>query len=69
MRLLFEGNFWPFVFRRSPLFAAFARNEAAKRKAKAKNNSPDSREPTFNSLVAADGQSPRPRWGSSCPSW
>jgi len=32
--------------------------EAAKRKAKAKNNSPDSQEPIFNFLVAAEGQGP-----------
>ncbi len=35
--------------------------EAAKRKAKAKNNSPDPQEPIFNLLVAAKGRSPRPR--------
>jgi hypothetical protein len=31
-------------------------NEAVKRKAEAKNNSPDSQEPTFNPLVAAKGE-------------
>jgi len=31
-------------------------SEAAKRKAKAKNNSPDSQEPTLNLLVAAKGE-------------
>ena len=30
--------------------------EAAKRKAEAKNNSPDLQEPTFNLLVAAKGE-------------
>jgi hypothetical protein len=51
---LFEGkNVRPFVFRRSPLFAAFAKAEAVKRKAQAKNNSPDSQEPTLPFLVAA----------------
>jgi hypothetical protein len=30
-------------------------DEAVKRKAEAKNNSPDSQEPTFSSLVAAKG--------------
>ena len=44
-----------FVFRRSPLFAAFARIEAVKRKAKAKNNAPDSHEPILNCLVVAKG--------------
>jgi len=35
--------------------------EAVKKKAEAKNNSPDSQEPIFNFLVAAKGRSPRPR--------
>jgi len=35
--------------------------EAVKRKAKAKNNSPDPQEPIYNLLVAAKGRSPRPR--------
>ena len=52
---LFEGkNFRPLVFRRSPLFAAFTKAEAVKRKAQAKNDSPDSQEPTFTFLVAAE---------------
>jgi len=51
-----KRNFWPFVFRRSPLFAAFTKAEAVKRKAEAKNNSPDLQEPTFNLLVAAKGE-------------
>ncbi len=40
--------------------------EAAKRKAKAKNNSPDPQEPIFNLLVAAKGRSPRPRQVDLC---
>ncbi|MHC4581372.1 MAG: hypothetical protein ACYS14_07935 [Planctomycetota bacterium] len=34
----------------------------AKRKAQAKNNSPDSQELTCNPLIASDGRSPRRRW-------
>ena len=54
MSLLERRNFRPFVFRRSPLFAAFTKAEAVKRKAQARNNSPDSQEPTFTFLVAAE---------------
>jgi len=42
------------VERRSPLFAAFTQAEAVKRKAQAKNHSPDSHEPTFTFLVSAE---------------
>jgi hypothetical protein len=63
----YEASTWTgplgFVFRRSRLFAAFARNEAVKRKAEAKNNSPDSQEPLFNHLVAANGRAGRIKGG------
>ena len=32
MRLFSKKNFWPFVFRRSPLFAAFARRSGGEKK-------------------------------------
>jgi len=61
MRLLSKRNFWPFVFRHSPLFATFARNWGGEKKGGGEKHSPDSQEPFFNLLVAADGRSPRPR--------
>jgi hypothetical protein len=67
----YEASAWPvplgFVFRRSPLFAAFARNEAVKRKAKAKDNSPDSQEPIFGCLVAAKDGAGRIKVGIRYP--
>jgi len=41
---------------------------SVKRKAKAKNNSPDSQEPTFNLLVAAKGEA-RGRAKPSVANW
>jgi hypothetical protein len=35
MRIFTEKNFWPFVFRRSPLFAAFARRPGGEKKGEA----------------------------------
>jgi len=46
-------NFWPFVFRR----------KVAKRKLKAKNNSPDSQEPTFHVWLRLSDV--KPRWVNS----
>jgi hypothetical protein len=57
----FKKELLAFVFRRSPLFAAFARKPGGKKKGEGEKHSPDSQEPTFNLLVAAKGQSPRPR--------
>ena len=63
MSLLERKNFRPCVFRRSPLFAAFTKAEAVKRKAQAKNNSPDSQEPTFTFWLRRSEA--KPRWEES----
>jgi len=61
MRLFSKRNFWSFVFRRSPLFAAFVRRPGGEKKGGGEKHSPDSQEPIFNLLVVAKGRSPMPR--------
>jgi len=56
MRFFSKRNFRPFVFRRSPLFAAFARNWGGEKKGGGEKHSPDLQEPIFNFLVAAKGE-------------
>jgi len=56
MRFFSKRNFWFFVFRRSPLFAAFVRRWGGEKKGEGEKHSPDSQEPTFTFLVAAKGR-------------
>jgi len=56
MRLFSKTNFWSFVFRRSPLFAGFVRRWGGEKKGGGEKHSPDSQEPIFNILVAAQGR-------------
>jgi len=56
MRLFYKRNLRSFVFRRSPLFAAFARKWGGEKKGGGEKHSPDSQEPILNCLVAAKGE-------------
>jgi len=56
MRLFSKRNFWAFVFRRNPLFAAFTKSRGGEKKGGGEKHSPDLQEPTFNLLVAAKGE-------------
>jgi len=40
MRLFSKKNFWPFIFRRSPLFAAFARSWGGEKKGEGEKHRP-----------------------------
>jgi len=51
-----EGSFGLLFFAVVRFSPPSRENEATKRKAKAKNNSPDLQEPTLNFLVAAKGE-------------
>jgi hypothetical protein len=56
MRLFSKRNFRLLFFAVVRFSPPSPKAEAVKRKAKAKNNSPDPQEPTFNFLVAAKGE-------------
>jgi len=68
MRLFSKRNFWAFVFRRSPLFAAFARKWGGEKKGRGEKHSPDLQEPTLNCLVASERSeaAPSPLWLKTC---
>jgi len=56
MRLFQKGTFGLLFFAVVRFSPPSPENEATKRKAKAKNNSPDSQEPTFNSWLRPMGE-------------
>jgi len=56
MRLFSKRNFRLLFFAVVRFSPPSQETEAVKRKAEAKNNSPDLQEPTFNYLVAAKGE-------------
>ena len=57
-----KGTFGHFVFRRSPLFAAFARKWGDEKKGEGEKQFAGFARADLNILVAADGRSPMPRW-------
>jgi len=56
MSLFSKRNFWLLFFAVVRFSPPSPKAEAVKRKAEAKNNSPDSQEPIFDLLVAAKGE-------------
>ena len=52
----FKNELSVFVFRRSPLFAAFTKSSGGEKKGGGEKHSPDLQEPIFDLLVAAKGE-------------